>query len=92
MTPYIKKGRRRLANKGRARERGVLVGFVPTLFSFYRRGKRGRKGSRRRKGGWRPLPKSNSASSLVGAHQPLVGWLASLLWPIRPISFPRGFR
>ena len=44
----------------------VLVGFNPTLFSFYRRGKRGRRGSRRRKGGWRPLPKSNLASSLVG--------------------------
>ena len=61
----------------------VLVGFGPTLFSFYGRGKRGRRGSRRRKAGWRPLPKSNSASSLV---------LASLLWHIRPISFPGGFR
>ena len=27
-----------------------------------------------------------------GAHQPLVGWCASLLWPIRPITSPRGFR
>ena len=29
-------------------------------------------------------------SAYMGAHQPLVGWLASLLWPIWPISFPGG--
>ena len=44
LPPYIKEGRRRPAKKGRANERGVLLGFGPTLFSFYRRGKRGRRG------------------------------------------------
>ena len=68
----------------------VLVGFGPTFFSFYRRGKRGRRGSRRRKGGWRPLPKSNSASSLVGGAPAPCGLVS--LPPMAHMAhiFPRG--
>ena len=47
-------------------------------------------GSRRRKGWWHPFPSPIRPPPLWGVHQPLVGWLASLLWPIWPISFPGG--
>ena len=39
-----------------------------------------------------PQTFSNSASCPKGAHQPHVGWCASFLWPIRPITSPEGFR
>ena len=68
----------------------VLVGFGPTLFSFYRRGKRGRRGSRRRKGGWRPLPKSNSASSLVGGAPSPCGLVSLPPMAHKTHIFPRG--
>ena len=68
----------------------VLVGFGPTLFSFYRRGKRGRRGSRRRKGGWRPLPKSNSASSLVGGAPAPCGLVSLPPMAHKAHIFPRG--
>src|SRR5215216_139497 len=42
------------------------------------------------KGGGAPFPNPIRPPPLWGAHQPLVGWLASLLWPIWPISFPWG--
>ena len=42
------------------------------------------------KGGGAPFPSPIRPPPLWGAHQPLVGWLASLLWPIRPMSFPVG--
>ena len=43
---------------------GLLVGFTP--LSFYRKGKGGRRERRRRKGGRRPLPLSNSDSHWGG--------------------------
>ena len=68
----------------------VLVGFGPTLFSFYRRGKRARRGSRRRKGGWRPLPKSNSTSSLVGGAPAPCGLVSPPPMAHMAHIFPRG--
>ena len=68
----------------------VLVGFGPILFSFYRMGKRGRRGSRRRKGGWRPLPKSNSASSLVGGAPAPCGLVSLPPMAHKAHIFPRG--
>ena len=96
LPPYIKEGEEEARQQGARQGEGsptrtpVLVGFGPTLFSFYRRGKRGRRGSRRRKGGGAPFPSPIRPPPLWVAHQPLVGWLASLLWPIRSISFPGG--
>ena len=62
LPPYIKEGRRRPANKVRARERGVLatrtlvlVGFGP-LFSFFWGGKRGKGEEEERERVARPLP------------------------------------
>ena len=95
-TPVYKGGEEEAGQQGARQGEGsptrtpVLVGFGPTLFSFYRRGKRGRRGSRRRKGGWRPLPKSNSASSLVGGAPAPCGLVS--LPPTAHMAhiFPRG--
>ena len=70
----------------------VLVGFGPTLFSLYRKGKRGRRGrgTRRRKGGWCPLPKSNSASSLMGGAPAPCGLVSLPPMAHKAHIFPRG--
>ena len=68
----------------------VLVGFGPTLFPSTGGGKGEGEGVGEGKGGGAPFPSPIRPPPLWGAHQSLVGWLASLLWPIRPISFLGG--
>ena len=59
-------------------------------------GERGKERERERGGeGKRGAAPSHSPirpPSLWGARHPFVGWCASLLWPIWPISSPEGFR
>ena len=67
----------------------VLVGFAP-LFPSIGGGKGEGEGVGEGKGGAAPFPSPIRPPPLWGARQPLVGWLASLLWPIWPIYFPSG--
>ena len=95
-TPVYKGGEEEAGQQGAHQGDGsptrtpVLVGFGPTLFSFYQRGKRGRRGSRRRKGGWHPLPKSNSASSLVRGAPAPCGLVSLPPMAHQAHIFPRG--
>ena len=95
LPPYIKEGRRRPTNKGGRQGEGsptrtpVLVGFGPTLFSFYRRGKRGRRGRGEGKGGAPPFLVQFGLPIRRGRGCPL--WAASPLpyGPCRP-NLPPG--
>ena len=96
LDPVYKGGKEEAGQQGARQGEGsptrtpVLVGFGPTLFSFYRRGKRGRRGSRRRKRGWCPLPKSNSASSLVGGAPAPCGLVSLPRMAHKAHILPRG--
>ena len=96
--PVYKGGEEEASQQGARQGEGsptrtpVPVGFGPTLFPSTGGGKGEGEGVGEGKGGGAPFPSPIRPPPLWGAHQPLVGWLASLLWPIRPISFLGGFR
>ena len=63
----------------------------PPPFFLLPEGERGKgEGVGEGKGGAAPFPNPIQSPSLWGACHPFVGWCASLLWPIWPISFLGG--
>ena len=68
---------------------GLLVLFAPFLLS---EGERGKEREREKERGPVPFPLSNSDSPWGGARHPLPGYLASPLWPMRPITSPGRFQ
>ena len=67
---------------------GLLVLFAPS--SFYQRGNGEGEGEGEGKGGRTPSP--CPIRTPHGGRHPLVGCLASPLWPMWPITSPEGFR